>query len=541
MKRLIQFALPKSRLYVSSLFVAVVQGLSAVALLATSAWLISRAAQQPPIMYLSIAIVGVRTFALARASLRYAERWLSHDAVLRSSGEKRALVFKKLIDFVPAGLGKQSIADLSSSTVADVDETQNLGLRIISPLVQSLMVSIVSTIVFWFMLPGAALVMGALLLCAYIVALPTLALISRKADQQNPTQRAELATDTANLLDNIELLENYGWTNTALKKIETMQQELASASRLQAVSLGAAQAVFAFGAGVSALVAGAIGVQSLTSENADFVMLAVFALLPLAVFDVASVAGSVVSAWRRYRASAERLIELAERKLPNELTFMADQSLGELKSLKLDSVTLGYPGQPDVVKNFSLEIKKGESLSLVGASGTGKSTIALAMVSLLKPRTGRILLNGLDASRISAESIREQVGYLEQNAMVFATDVRTNLKIAKASATDAELIEVLQQVDLWAAFEKRSGLATQLGERGVLISGGEAQRLALARALLAGFKLIVLDEPTANVEQMQGELLVKDILTAARSHNRMVMLITHDSKLAKLTDRIVKL
>lgn len=541
MIRLIEFAFPKSRKFAASLFVAVVQGLSAVALLATSAWLISRAAQQPPIMYLSIAIVGVRTFALARASLRYAERWLSHDAVLRDSGEKRTAVFQKLIDFVPAGLGKQSIADLSSRTVADVDETQNLGLRIISPLFQSVLVSVVSTVVFWFMLPAAALVMGALLLSAYVVALPTAALVSRRVDRQSASRRATLAADNANLLDNLELLENYGWVEDSLAKIEATQTNLARASRLQAISFGASQAAFTFGAGLAAICAAVIGADQLTSSHADFVTLAVFALLPLAVFDVASGAQPVISAWRRYRASAQRLIELAERKLPAELEFEGTETLGDLKSVKLESLELGYPGQHSAVESFSLSMKSGESISLVGPSGAGKSTIALAMARLLKPRAGRILFNGRDANELNPESIRRQIGYLEQNAMIFATDVRNNLKIAKPLATDAELIEVLEQVGLWGAFANRTGLNTRVGEHGSLISGGEAQRLALARALLADFKLIVLDEPTANVDESQGKKLVSEMLAAARSKQRMILLITHDANLAKLADRIIGL
>ena len=194
-----------------------------------------------------------------------------------------------------------------------------------------------------------------------------------------------------------------------------------------------------------------------------------------------------------------------------------------------------------MVESFSLSFKSGESISLVGASGAGKSTIALAIASLLHPRAGRILFNGRSANEFSPDSIRRQIGYLEQNAMIFATDVRTNLKIAQTDASDAELIEVLDRVGLWQTFAERDALDTQVGEHGALISGGEAQRLALARALLADFKLIVLDEPTANVDESQGKKLVSDMLAAARSKQRMLVLITHDAKLAKLTDRVIKL
>jgi len=537
----IEFGLPRGQKYLTSLLVSVVQGLSAVALLATSAWLISRAAQQPAIMYLSIAIVGVRTFALARASLRYAERWLSHEAVLRETGNRRAAVFRRMIDFAPAGFGKQSISDLGTRVVADVEEAQNLGLRVISPLIQSVVVSLISTIVFAFMLPAAAGVMSSLLLLAFVVALPLSALIARRADSQSASERAQLATKTGRLLENLELLNAYGWTPHAFEDIESAQTALAKSSRLQAISLGFAQAIFSFGAAASAVVAAVIGASEIANNHYDAVMLAVFALLPLAVFDVASAAQPIIGVWRRYRASADRLIEVVERELPDELKFAGTNDMAELKTLELIGAEAGYPGSESVLRNFSLKIKRGEVIALVGPSGSGKSTIALLMAGLLKLRMGDLKLNGISADDLSVASIRKQVGYLEQNAAIFNSSVRVNLKIANPDATDDELISVLRSVSLWSMFSKREGLDTVVGERGVLISGGEAQRLALARALLADFTLILLDEPTANVDEAQSMSLVKELIEVAKGNQRMLVLITHDNKLAELADRKIEL
>ena len=540
MKRLIGFAFPRSRKYAASLFVSVVQGLSAVALLATSAWLISRAAQQPPIMYLSIAIVGVRTFALARASLRYAERWMSHDAVLRESGQKRAAIYSKLIDFAPAGLGQQSIADLSSRVVADVDETQNLGLRIVSPLVQSFVVSAISTIVFWFMLPSAALMMAGLLALAFVLALPVSAAIAKRADRETAGLRATLSVQTTHLISNRDVLIAYGWHGSVISEIEKTQRRISVAARNQALSLGVSQAVFSFGAMASAVIAASIGADYLIANNQDPVMLAVFALLPLAVFDVDSVSQPVVGSWRRYRASAERLLEIEDRALPKELKFEQGTELSNIRTVELSKVAIGYPGADNVLEHFDLKIKLGESIALVGPSGVGKSTVALALARLLNIRAGKYFINSRPAGLFNPQSIRSHIGYLEQNAMVFAATVRTNLKIANQGATDLELQQALERVGLWSMFSNREGLDTWVGERGVLISGGESQRLALARALVADFDLIILDEPTANVDQQQGERLVRDLLAAA-GKTKMVLLITHDAKLAKMANRTLTL
>jgi ATP-binding cassette subfamily C protein CydC len=266
-------------------------------------------------------------------------------------------------------------------------------------------------------------------------------------------------------------------------------------------------------------------------------MLAVYALLPLAVFDVASASQGVVGAWRRYRASASRLIELQEQTLPTELEFGGGVSLGKLKTVELKHVSLGYPSGSAVVQDFSLKLRAGETAALVGQSGSGKTTIGLALSRLLKPRSGALMLNGRNADGFDSDSIRSRMGYLEQTATIFNSTVRVNLAIAKPSATETQMIAVLSRVGLWSTFEMRNGLDTLVGERGALISGGEAQRLALARALLAEFDLIVLDEPTANVDELQSKRLVSELLDAARSEDRMVLLITHDAKLAKLAEK----
>lgn len=541
MRKLTLFALPKSKRFSAALFVAVVQGLSAVALMGSSAWLISRASEQPPIMYLSIAIVGVRTFALARASLRYAERWLSHDAVLRDAGERRVAVFEKLIDFAPAGFEQNSVADLSSRTVADVDETQNLGLRVLGPFVQSLLVSAISTVVFWFLLPQAAIIMGLLLGLAFIIALPLSAAIAKRADLGQAVLRSKLAKQTSELIENFELLSAYGWADDRIETLQTSQDAAAKASRLQAVAFGLSQAAFGFLASASAVSAAVIGAAAIARGQSDGVMLAVFTLLPLAVFDVASASQSTVGAWRRYRGSAERLIELAERSLPAELKFGTGQPTSQLKAIELKAAALGYPGHANAVENFSLKIKRGEAVSLVGASGSGKSTIALALSRLLELRSGSYLINGKSIESFDADSVRKRIGYLEQTPTVFASTVRVNLAIAKPEATDEQMLQVLDKVGLAQMFDSREGLVTQVGERGALISGGEAQRLALARALLADFELIILDEPTANVDDAQSQKLIRDLLAAARDGKRMVLLITHDAKLAKLTDRTISI
>jgi ATP-binding cassette subfamily C protein CydC len=202
-----------------------------------------------------------------------------------------------------------------------------------------------------------------------------------------------------------------------------------------------------------------------------------------------------------------------------------------------------YPGaSAPAIKNVNLVLTAGETLALQGNSGSGKSTIANVLMNFLNLDRGEYLINGLPAELYSSESLHQTLGYLEQNPTIFMGTVKVNLLLAQPAASDEELKSVLQRVGIWQMFESREGLDTELGERGVFISGGEAQRLALARALLADFEVLIVDEPTSNVDQETGLGLVKDLLQIARQgSNRAILLITHDSELAQLADRAIKI
>ena len=175
-----------------------------------------------------------------------------------------------------------------------------------------------------------------------------------------------------------------------------------------------------------------------------------------------------------------------------------------------------------------------------GESGSGKSSVALALARLIELDSGAYTINGYQASNFTVDSIRRRVGVVEQSPMIFLGDVRANLSLAKPEASDEELIQALTEVGLWEMFETRAGLGTQLGDRGVLISGGEAQRLGLARAILANFEVLILDEPTANVDEVTANQLIADLLAVAKGRaNRAILLISHERRFRDLVDREV--
>ncbi|MFM6962831.1 MAG: thiol reductant ABC exporter subunit CydC [Micrococcales bacterium] len=545
MKRLISLGMPKGARFKFSLFVAVLQGLSAIALLGVSAWLIARAAEMPSMMYLSLAIVGVRTFALARSALRYAERWLSHDSVLASASEMRGQLYSRLIPLVP---GKEhfDLGELSARVINDVDELPNFSLRVLLPLVQSVSVSILSVVLFALILPIAALPLAVALAIAFVFALPLAARISAAADRGSAGDRAELITLTRTVVAGAPVIHSYGWQAELLGKVQVLQSRIASANAKTARALGLGQAAFGFMAQASSVIAAVLGLQALqASGSKSLVMLAVYALLPLGVFDVAAVAANLLSTWRRFRSSASRVLDLLDGSVDNNADAGIDAAvtrdqLPAITSLALVGASIGY--ETPVLSDVNISISAGKVTALVGASGDGKSTIGLALAGFITPTLGELRVNGLSSESLGLYGerggalLRTRVGYLEQSPSILAGNVRQNLKLAAPHATDVELIAVLKRVQLWAMFAAREGLDTELGQAGVLISGGEAQRLSLARALLAKFDAIILDEPTANLSRTQALALARDILAETRRSNVATLLITHQSDLAELAD-----
>ncbi len=541
MFRVFTFGFPRnSRFFIASVL-AIFQAISAIALLACSAWLLSRASEQPPLMYLSIAIVGVRTFALAKAVLRYGERWLSHDAALKSLGTLRVELFQKLIPLAPAGFGRLKMGDVGSRVTADVEEILNLPLRVILPTLQSAAASFVSIMFFALLLPNAALLITILLTVSLLIAIPISNQFSARFDRENAHIRGQLADKSLELIENSEIFTQYGWLDKELGNFQVLEKRLGQRGLFQATSSGVSMGVFSLSATIGALGVLFLGVQAIGSGQFEQVLLAVVALLPLGVFEIAGISHSAVSTWRKYKSSAQRLIEIQDSPIPHDLSVeFGSSELQKFDNISLRDVSAGYPGKAAAIMGISLTISRGETVALIGPSGSGKSTVALLLAGLLNPRSGHVEVNGLPVANFSADSFRKCVGYLEQQTPIFAGTVRDNLRLANEVADDASLINVLRRVNLWKMFDSRLGLDTELGENGVLISGGEAQRLSMARALLADFEFLVLDEPTSSVDSAQAVRLMQELFESADS-SKTILLITHDSRIAKLADRIISI
>lgn len=529
----------------------IASGGSSVALLAASAWLIARAAEQPPVLYLSLGIVGVRAFALGRAVFRYLERLSGHDASFHQLAEIRAGVFERMLPVAPDGLAASRRGDLLARFVGDVDELQNVPLRVVQPVVSALVVLALSVAGVALLAPAsAAAVLGCL-----VAGVGGTLLVQRwsaiRAERTLAPLRGQLQAAVVEHVQALDVLVAFDAAAAGRRSIEAIGVRLARATRARAAATGAASAAMTAVGGLAVAASLAASAPLLEAGRIDGPTFAVLCLVPLAIAEVAAALPLAASALRLARSSAERVAHAVPSGIPDGIprapaTPTDPPDASPPPAITLRGIRAHWPklddqaeAPPAVLAGFDLDLAPGERLLVRGGSGAGKTTLAHVLVRFLDYE-GSYRLGGVEASSLDPRDVRRLVGLVEQRPWLFDEDIRQNLIFARDTASDEELLDVLERVGLRGWVEERGGLDARVGERGALVSGGQAQRLALARAMLADFPVLVLDEPTANVDVDRADALLRDLLLAAAG-GRTVVLIAHMGARAELVDRVITL
>ncbi|MFB8416462.1 thiol reductant ABC exporter subunit CydD [Streptomyces albidoflavus] len=514
---------------------------SAVGLMATSGYLISRASQQPPVLYLMMAVTATRAFGIGRAVFRYAERLVSHDVVLRMLADTRVAVFRRLERLAPAGLRGARRGDLLSRLVADVDALQDYWLRWLLPAGWAALVSTVSVLFMTWLLPSAGAVLAVGLLAAGVGVPLVSGGFARRAERRLAPARGALATRVAEVLTGTGELTVAGALAHRTARTGEADREL---TRIRARGAAAN----ALGAGLTAVITGLttvaaayVGIRGVSAGALDGVALAVVVLTPLAAFEAVTALPLAVQFRQRVRRSAERVHEVLDAPAPVTEPEVAGAAPESPFPVELRGVAARHPGQErDALTGIDLTVAEGRRIAVVGPSGSGKTTLAQLLLRFLDPRTGSYTLAGASAPGLDGDDVRRLVGLCAQDAHVFDSTLRENLLLADRSATEARLREVLARARLleWAE-TLPEGLDTPVGEHGARLSGGQRQRLALARALLADFPLLVLDEPAEHLDLETADRLTADLLAATRG--RTTLLITHRLAGLEAVDEILVL
>ncbi|MEU9026085.1 thiol reductant ABC exporter subunit CydD [Streptomyces sp. NPDC048383] len=498
-----------------------------VGLLAVSGWLISRASEQPPVLYLMVAVTATRAFGLGRAVFRYAERLVSHDAVLRMLADLRVSVYRRLERIAPAGLREQRRGDLLSRLVADADALQDYWLRWLLPAGTAVLVGTGSVAFTAWLLPEAGAVLAVGLLAAGVGVPLISGACARRAERRLAPARGELATRVADLLTGTAELTVAG----ALAGRKDLAREsdgvLTRIASRGAFATGLGGGLSALVCGLTVVFAALAGAAAVAGGRLSGVAMAVVVLTPLAAFEAVNGLPLAVQYRQRVRRSAERVYEVLDAPVP--VTEPAEPLEAPVAPfpLRLTGLAARHPGQErDALHGTDLTLDAGRHIAVVGPSGSGKTTLAQVLLRFLDPSDGTYTLGGIDVRSLDGDDVRRAVGLCAQDAHLFDSSVRENLRLARTGASEAELREALAAARLLEWVEGLpDGLDTLVGEHGERISGGQRQRLALARALLADFPVLVLDEPAEHLDLATADALTADLLAA--TEGRTTVLITH--------------
>ncbi|MFJ8850586.1 thiol reductant ABC exporter subunit CydD [Streptomyces sp. NPDC102437] len=514
---------------------------SAVGLMAVSGWLISRASEQPPVLYLMVAVTATRAFGLGRAVFRYAERLVSHDAVLKMLAELRVSVYRGLERIAPAGLRRTRRGDLLSRLVADVDALQDYWLRWLLPAGTAVVVGTAAAGFIGWLLPAAGVVLAAGLLLAGVGVPLVSSACSRHTERRLAPARADLATRITDLLGGTAELTVAGALPARAEQTRDADGVLTRIAARAATANALGGGLIALVTGLTVVATALVALPAVHDGRLAGVELAVVVLTPLAAFEAVAGLPLAVQYRRRVGRSAERVYEVLDAPLPVHEPESPAEAPASPFPLEVRGLSARYAGAArDALDGVDLTLSAGRRIAVVGPSGSGKTTLAQVLVRFLDARAGTYRIGGVEAGALEGDAVRRFVGLCAQDAHVFDSTIRENLRLARTGATDEELRDALGRARLldWAD-ALPDGLDTLVGEHGARLSGGQRQRLALARAILADFPVLVLDEPAEHLDLATADALTADLLAA--TEGRTTVLITHRLEGLEAVDEVLVL
>lgn len=493
-------------------------------LTAVAAWLIAKAAEQPPIDELLLAAVAVRAFGVSKGVLRYAERLLSHDAAFRALAELRLRVYRQLTRLTPAGLAAFRRGDLLTRLSDDVTTVQDRYPRVLVPKWSAGPAGVVAVLIATVLLPVAGLVLlTGLVVSAIAIPRSSVALASW-ADRRLAAGRAELSSRIVETLDGVDELTVLGALPNRVDAARRTAGRLAGTESRLAWLHGTSSALRVLVLGITVATTLVVATPALRAGSLSGPALAVLALLPLAVFDATTGLATAIRERQRVAAAADRVAHVLAVEVPSSQLVAPAEPSGH--GIAVRGLRARWPGADrDSLMGIDFDLPPGRRIAVVGPSGSGKSTL---LASLLRfcPVSGEITLGGAPLGAVSDETLRRTVGLAAADAHVFDSTLAANLRLARPAASDHELLKVLDRAGLleWVLALPRR-LETPVGEHGRNLSGGQRQRLALARALLADVPVLLCDEPDASLDPALAARLTADLLAAAG--DRSVLLVTH--------------
>lgn len=479
---------------------------------------------------------AIRLLAILRTVGRYAERLVTHEAAFRILADLRSWLFRQLIPLAPAGLERYASGDLSGRLRADIDSLESLYLRIIAPICSGL-VSILLAGLFmaWFSTTAALVLLALLLVAGLLLPLWTLRL-AQQPGQQLVELAAALRNQVSQGLQGAEELLLLGASEHQAAEVERL-----SAALLQRqVSLGRLAGLTGAGvvslAGLALVLVTLVVIPEVSQQQVSGPQLVMLLLFTTAVFEGVGPLSHALQLLPTSRQAVERIRQLADAPPALPEPEMIIQPEGH--RIELRGVSCSYGGGPAVLDQFSLTLAEGERVAVVGASGSGKSTL-VELLLRFRPYQGSITIGGVELSDCATDELNRLLAALPQTPHLFNGTIRDNILLGR-SASDEQLAEILEDCALgeWVA-GLPLGLETPVGETGSAVSGGEARRIALARALVTDAPVVLLDEPTEGLDGATEQVVVQRL--HKRLAGRSVLVVTHRPTVLALAQRVVRI
>lgn len=517
---------PRSRLLARATFFAVLSTACAVALLATSGWLITRAAEQPPVLYLLVAVVSVRALGVFRGVFRYLERLDGHQAALERQVELRLDTWQRLL--ARSWVGRRS-GELLSRIVTDVETVHDGVVRVFLPLTAACVVTVAALGLLALVLPSVAVWVLACTIVSGVVLPWAGARLSVRHQRILADAQGRLSSLVAESAETASDLLVYGAVHRRAAQVDALNAELRGAE----LQLSSIQAVVQLGQVVAngAALIGALllGVEALAAGRISGPLLTVLVLVPLALQEVVAVVPDALLFRTRTTAARQRVVNLGTPadllrdtggQVANDVRGPGrDRTAAPAVVVRAVDLGVGHTASP-VTDGISFVAGPGDRIGITGRSGAGKSTLAATLLGLLPPRTGRLEMQG-------------SVGYLDQEAHLFDTTVAENVRIGRADADRAAVQEALRRAGFQVDPDRL------VGEHGRQVSGGEARRIALARLLVRDDDIVVLDEPTEHLDEATAAALRRTLIEVTAS--RATIIISHDPQLLETCTAVIHL
>ncbi|GCF07201.1 thiol reductant ABC exporter subunit CydC [Dictyobacter arantiisoli] len=548
LRRLISLALPIRNWMLLAALLGSLTVLSGIGLLTTSAYLISGAALHPSVAVLQVAIVGVRFFGISRGVFRYLERLVSHRATFRLLSRLRVWFYSALEPLIPARLLEQQdgqqrelrSGDILRRAVSDIDTLQNFYIRVLAPPLVAVIIGIVMWIFFGFF--GA--VFGLIFIAFYLISavvIPWLShLLGQRVNRETVSTQAELEAQLVDSVQGIADLVAFGQEERQEQQIQLLNKKMRRLQTTNSYVSGMQGTLTNLIMNLSAWTMLIVAIPYVMRGQLDGILLAVLVLGALASFEsVLPLAGAFQQLGGSLEA-ARRLFEVVDAKPAVQNPSIPSPTPAN-HTIEAQHLNFRYaPAESHVLQDINFTLPQGKCIAIVGPSGSGKSTLAHLLLRFWDYQEGQISLGEHPLHDYQQDDLYSLVSVVEQDTHLFNTTIRENLLIARKGATEEEMIAAAKQAQLHDFVQTLpAGYDTQVGEQGLRLSGGERQRVAIARAFLKDTPILILDEPTVNLDAIT-ERAVLDAIKALRQ-SRTTFLVTHRLVEMDIADEILVL